>query len=77
MSEMIAATNSVTESAVVPTVAPVTDPQTEETALSPALIRAVADKVYALWLAELKIARERTGVFPSLSHHRQGGSSWR
>lgn len=40
----------------------------QDGALTPALVREVADKVYALWLADLQLERER--------YHR-GNSVWR
>ena len=33
-----------------------------EQAVTPALVRAVAEKVYALWLNDLRLERERLGV---------------
>jgi hypothetical protein len=45
--------------------------------LSPELIKAVADRVYALWLTELRIARQRTGFRTQMCYHRPGGGLWR
>ena len=36
--------------------------QPQETKITPELVRQVADKVYALWLQDLKIMRERKRV---------------
>ncbi|MCE7983084.1 MAG: hypothetical protein DYG89_18015 [Caldilinea sp. CFX5] len=41
--------------------------------ITPALVQAIADKVYALWLADLKIERERL----RLTGRRQSGQGGR
>lgn len=40
--------------------------------LTPALVREVAAKVYTLWLADLRIERERLGSRTSSNHYRYG-----
>lgn len=37
--------------------------------VTPALVREVAEKVYALWLRDLRIERERLGVHRNQHNH--------
>lgn len=73
MDEMVTAMHSVgaqsSESAAEST--------TASTGLSEDLVRTVADRVYALWLVDLKVARDRAGIRTHITHDRQGGSLWR
>ncbi len=45
----------------------------ETTEITPALVQEIADKVYALWLADLKVERERL----RLTGRRQSGQGGR